>query len=161
MGWGEVTNVHSKQKRETGKPSKFVEMATLLMPFYCFFVAPWGPGPQGEKGYTVEVRSKWTSTALNAKPFNHKIRSIEWLGSRLNKLRWCSLHERITTGVPAFAHELITGFFLFFGGSFLEIRTPRGGYRRQIPDFRKPIFRFLFCLEIFPKKYVGEISKNK
>ena len=46
--------------------------------------------------------------------------------------------------------------------SFIENCT-RGGYRRQIPDFRKPRFRFLFFLEIFSKNRLGRyrIINNK
>jgi len=62
-------------------------------------------------------------------------------------------------GVPA-AHELITGSYFFIGGRFLEIRTPRGVTGPKSRIFGNPDSVF-FSLDLFLKKYVGEISKNK
>ena len=61
-------------------------------------------------------------------------------------------------GVPAFAHELITGLFW---GVISGKKNPPEGLPETTPGFRKPRFRFLFFLDIFSNKYVGERSKNK
>ena len=63
-------------------------------------------------------------------------------------------------GVPA-AQKLITGNYLFIGGRFLEIRTPRGVTGPKSRIFGNPDSGFHFSWIFCSKKYVGEISKNK
>ena len=61
--------------------------------------------------------------------------------------------------MPA-AHELITGFF-FYWGSFSGNKNPPGGLPDPNPGFSETQIPVFIFLDFFSKKYVGAISKNK